>query len=141
MDKKFLKDSVVAKGIISHYQAFEVITVKVEITNEKCTLNGIFEDNFNISNAVGKNSVEIFSYKELKQRFIRFKFPRPSTPSELIKKNGIQWYLCLEWDGILAVKHQSLITETDYLIAELSYVYNNFRITKNTNTYLKITRF
>uniref|UniRef100_A0A914P904 BTB domain-containing protein n=1 Tax=Panagrolaimus davidi TaxID=227884 RepID=A0A914P904_9BILA len=123
MDKKFLKDSV------------------VEITNEKCTLNGIFEDNLNISNAVGKNSVEIFSYKELKQRFIRFKFPRPSTPSGLIKKNGIQWYLCLEWDGILAAKHQSLITETDFLIAELSYVYNNFRITKNTNTYLKITRF
>uniref|UniRef100_A0A914PVS3 BTB domain-containing protein n=1 Tax=Panagrolaimus davidi TaxID=227884 RepID=A0A914PVS3_9BILA len=28
MDKKFLKDSVVAKGIISHYQAFEVIYVK-----------------------------------------------------------------------------------------------------------------
>uniref|UniRef100_A0A914PN64 Homing endonuclease LAGLIDADG domain-containing protein n=1 Tax=Panagrolaimus davidi TaxID=227884 RepID=A0A914PN64_9BILA len=113
----------------------------VEITNEKSTLIGIFEDTLNISNAVGKNSVGIFSCNELKQRFFQFKFPRPSTPSRLIKKDGIHWYLCLEWDGILAAKHRFLITETDYLLSELKYVGYNCRITKDTNTYLKITRF
>uniref|UniRef100_A0A914P884 Uncharacterized protein n=1 Tax=Panagrolaimus davidi TaxID=227884 RepID=A0A914P884_9BILA len=133
--------SAVAKGIISHYQAFEVIAVKVEITNGKDTLTGVFEDNLNISNAVGKNPVEIFSYNGLSQRFIQFNFPRPSTPSRLFEKYGIKYYLCLERDGILSAKHHCLITETDYLIAELDCDGCNFHFKKDTSTYLEITRF
>uniref|UniRef100_A0A914QT53 Uncharacterized protein n=1 Tax=Panagrolaimus davidi TaxID=227884 RepID=A0A914QT53_9BILA len=47
------------------------------------------------------------------------KQPLPSKPSELIKKDTIQWYLVYDMEGDLAVMHHDALVVDDYLLAEM----------------------
>uniref|UniRef100_A0AC35FWJ3 BTB domain-containing protein n=1 Tax=Panagrolaimus sp. PS1159 TaxID=55785 RepID=A0AC35FWJ3_9BILA len=108
MDKTFVMDFIISKGIY--------FDIRVSIENNRKTVTGVF-----------KNDILAVSHKVtcLKQtstnicRFLQLKFQIPSIKSSIKKMKGVDWYLCLEEDGILTLKHHSKIKKSDYLIVEM----------------------
>uniref|UniRef100_A0AC34G2N8 BTB domain-containing protein n=1 Tax=Panagrolaimus sp. ES5 TaxID=591445 RepID=A0AC34G2N8_9BILA len=122
MSTEFLLKFVVANGIISEEQANHVSDTVVQIKNNGKTICGMFKDDIlGILLAFKKNRSCVAEQKlrSPKLRFSTLKFKVPKIPSTLTKMKGCEWYLCLEADGILTFKHQSIIQKSNYLIAEM----------------------
>uniref|UniRef100_A0AC35FY23 BTB domain-containing protein n=1 Tax=Panagrolaimus sp. PS1159 TaxID=55785 RepID=A0AC35FY23_9BILA len=137
MKENFLMDFVVAKGVITAEQASHVYDTRVSVSNYGSCVTGVFKDDFGILSAYNKHE----SYFKIKRksttkiRFIQTKFLIPSTPSTVEKMVGVDWYLCLDKDGVLTFKHQSMIHLDDYLIAEMKSK-NGFHLTADELTLL-----
>uniref|UniRef100_A0AC34FNN5 BTB domain-containing protein n=1 Tax=Panagrolaimus sp. ES5 TaxID=591445 RepID=A0AC34FNN5_9BILA len=124
---------LVANGILSEEQANRVNETRVEVKNGDKILTGIFMDDYGIRGAFEN----VYSKKPTLSKKLRVnnvKLPIPSTPSIVMKMKGVEWYLCLEKDGVFTLKHQTLIERSDYLIAQME---NNFEfeldLKKETN--------
>uniref|UniRef100_A0AC35FCF2 BTB domain-containing protein n=1 Tax=Panagrolaimus sp. PS1159 TaxID=55785 RepID=A0AC35FCF2_9BILA len=120
MSKEFLDEFVFKNGIVSEEQTHQISYTCIKLANNNQTLAGDFQDIFDITRNIPVNGYYSTPRQWNKLRFSKLKFPIPSTPSVVQKMKGAEWFLCLEEDGILTVKHQSLISKTkDYLIAEM----------------------
>uniref|UniRef100_A0AC34G6P4 Uncharacterized protein n=1 Tax=Panagrolaimus sp. ES5 TaxID=591445 RepID=A0AC34G6P4_9BILA len=137
MEKNFLMDFVVAKGIITEEQANHVFDTRVQIKNNDKTISASFNDDvLGIRAAVAKKkSCHVTRQNTTKIRFQTLKFKVPKTPSTVSKMKGCEWYLCLETDGILNFKHHSIVQKSDYLIAEMKSS-EEFELTAGATTYL-----
>uniref|UniRef100_A0A914PNE9 BTB domain-containing protein n=1 Tax=Panagrolaimus davidi TaxID=227884 RepID=A0A914PNE9_9BILA len=136
MDKSFLMNFVVAKGIITAEQARHVDDTRVSIKNNGKVIVGVFTDSLNIRRAIEqKSNYSIQLRNTTLLRFLEFKFNVPKTAAKLEKMDGIDWYLCLEEDGILTLKHHSKVDEYDYLLVEMKSE-NEFSLTSNSKTYI-----
>uniref|UniRef100_A0A914P517 Uncharacterized protein n=1 Tax=Panagrolaimus davidi TaxID=227884 RepID=A0A914P517_9BILA len=137
MQNSFLMNFVVAKGIITAEQARHVHDTRVSIKNNGKVIVGVFEDSLHIRRAVEQNSK--YSIQRRSTTLLHFleldEFDVPKTASKLKKMDGIEWYLCLEEDGILTFKHHSKVDENDYLIAEMKSE-NEFSLTSEAMTYI-----
>uniref|UniRef100_A0A914PHT8 Uncharacterized protein n=1 Tax=Panagrolaimus davidi TaxID=227884 RepID=A0A914PHT8_9BILA len=143
MNDKFLSEFVVAKGILSRDGGMHAHDITVRITNADKILTGTFKDDFNIFDAV-KNArngySKVLQKTKTKQRFFNLKYPIPKTPSTVQKMKGAEWYFCLDADGIVNVKFHTMVSASDYLIAELKSGNSNFEITPGAHTLLSATR-
>uniref|UniRef100_A0A914P198 BTB domain-containing protein n=1 Tax=Panagrolaimus davidi TaxID=227884 RepID=A0A914P198_9BILA len=127
MDKAFVMDFIVSKGIY--------FDIRVSIENNRKTVTGVF-----------KNDILAVSHKVtcLKQtstnmcRFLQLKFPIPSIKSSIKKMKGVDWYLCLDKNGILTLKHHSKIKRSDYLIVEMKSE-SEFSLTPNKITVISMS--
>uniref|UniRef100_A0A914R1C8 BTB domain-containing protein n=1 Tax=Panagrolaimus davidi TaxID=227884 RepID=A0A914R1C8_9BILA len=120
MSKEFLNEFVFKNGIASEEQTPQISYTCIKLANNNQTLAGDFQDIYDITRNIPVNGYYSTPRQWNKLRFSKLKFPIPSTPSVVQKMKGAEWFLCLEEDGILTVKHQSLISKTkDYLIAEM----------------------
>uniref|UniRef100_A0AC35G4C0 Uncharacterized protein n=1 Tax=Panagrolaimus sp. PS1159 TaxID=55785 RepID=A0AC35G4C0_9BILA len=139
MQNSFLMNFVVAKGIITAEQASHVDDTRVSIKNNGKVIVGVFTDSLNIRRAIeNKSYYSIYSIQRQSTtllRFLELKFDVPKTASKLKKMDGIEWYLCLEEDGILTFKHHSNVGEYDYLLAEMKSE-SNFFLTSDSKTYI-----
>uniref|UniRef100_A0A914PTW5 Uncharacterized protein n=1 Tax=Panagrolaimus davidi TaxID=227884 RepID=A0A914PTW5_9BILA len=68
-----------------------------------------------------------------KIRYLKLKFSIPKTKSTVKKMKGVEWYLCLEKDGVLTFKHKKLVNPSDYLITEMKSE-TEFSLTSNEIT-------
>uniref|UniRef100_A0A914ZAX3 Uncharacterized protein n=1 Tax=Panagrolaimus superbus TaxID=310955 RepID=A0A914ZAX3_9BILA len=130
MSQAFLVDFVAAKGFTSVEQALHAHYICVEIKNGDNTLTGTFKDDFKLYDQVRGyeyGRTKITHHSEVKQRFFKLKFKIPSIPSTVTKMKGVEWYLCLEQDGVVTVKNHNFLANTDYLICEL-YAKDDFRL-------------
>uniref|UniRef100_A0A914R4M6 Uncharacterized protein n=1 Tax=Panagrolaimus davidi TaxID=227884 RepID=A0A914R4M6_9BILA len=107
------------------------LKVKVKITNA----NGK-----SISCMLPLDSHAIENIKSLKssdcvsdQQYVywRTEFKKPSTPSTLTKRNGVEWYLLYLRSGQIGVCHHSMIHHSHYLIAEMTAEASGFECTGN----------
>uniref|UniRef100_A0A914P983 BTB domain-containing protein n=1 Tax=Panagrolaimus davidi TaxID=227884 RepID=A0A914P983_9BILA len=139
MQNSFLMDFVFAKGIITAEQARHVDDTRVSIKNNGKVIVGVFTDSLNILRAIeqkGKHCVySIQSQSTTLLRLLELKFKVPITASKLMKMDGIEWYLCLDKNGILTFKHHSKVVENDYLLAEMKSE-KKFSITPYTRTFI-----
>uniref|UniRef100_A0A914QL42 BTB domain-containing protein n=1 Tax=Panagrolaimus davidi TaxID=227884 RepID=A0A914QL42_9BILA len=143
MSDKFLTKFVVAKGILSRDAGMHVHDITVEIRNAGKILTGTFKDDFNIFDGVkiARNGYsKVLQKSKTKQRFFNLKYPIPETPSTVQKMKGAEWYLCLDDLGIVNVKFHTMVSASDYLIAELKSGNSNFEITPGVHTLLSATR-
>uniref|UniRef100_A0A914QN17 BTB domain-containing protein n=1 Tax=Panagrolaimus davidi TaxID=227884 RepID=A0A914QN17_9BILA len=89
----------------------------------KGVLNCVEKDKIGDTIASQKNKNCLDGVWPTKQRI-------PTVPSKLIKRHGIEWYLLYDSCGDLAVKRQSEVRYSDYLLAELieekGFVRDNF---------------
>uniref|UniRef100_A0A914Q2H7 BTB domain-containing protein n=1 Tax=Panagrolaimus davidi TaxID=227884 RepID=A0A914Q2H7_9BILA len=135
MNKTFVMDFIVPKGILTEEQANHLFDIRVSIENNRKTVTGVF-----------KNDILAVSHKVtcLKQtstnmcRFLKLKFPIPSIKSSIKKMKGVDWYLCLDKNGILTLKHHSKIKRSDYLIVEMKSE-SEFSLTPNKITIISIS--
>uniref|UniRef100_A0A914P913 BTB domain-containing protein n=1 Tax=Panagrolaimus davidi TaxID=227884 RepID=A0A914P913_9BILA len=136
MKQKFLTNFVVAKGIITAEQASHVNDIIVFITNNGKRITGVFNGDIGIRRAI-EGTVR-YNATRRNTAVIRFvdKFLIPSSPSTVAKTDGIDWYLCLEEDTFLALKHRSKIDESDYLLAEMKSE-NGFSLIPDEETLLQ----
>uniref|UniRef100_A0A914QS09 BTB domain-containing protein n=1 Tax=Panagrolaimus davidi TaxID=227884 RepID=A0A914QS09_9BILA len=135
MEQNFLINFVVAKGFITAEQASHINDIRVSITNNGKLVSGVLSDD--IGRAIERRGTYYVTRRNTAViRFADYKFPIPSTPNAVAKTDGIDWYLCLEEDGILTFKHHSKIDEYDYLIAEMKSE-NGFSLTPDKETSLK----
>uniref|UniRef100_A0A914QP49 BTB domain-containing protein n=1 Tax=Panagrolaimus davidi TaxID=227884 RepID=A0A914QP49_9BILA len=137
MKENFLMDFVVAKGVITAEQASHVYDTRVCISNYGSCVTGVFKDDLGILSAYNKHEsyFRVRRKSTTKLRFIQTKFLIPSTPSTVEKMVGVDWYLCLDKDGVLTFKHHSMIHLDDYLIAEMKSK-NGFHLTADELTLL-----
>uniref|UniRef100_A0A914P1B5 BTB domain-containing protein n=1 Tax=Panagrolaimus davidi TaxID=227884 RepID=A0A914P1B5_9BILA len=136
MQNSFLMNFVVAKGFITEEQARYVRDTRVSIKNNGKVIVGVFTDSLNIRRAIEqKTNYSIQLRNTTLLRFLEFKFNVPKTAAKLEKMDGIDWYLCLEEDGILTFKHHSKVDEYDYLLAEMKSE-NEFSLTSDAKTYI-----
>uniref|UniRef100_A0AC35FWR3 BACK domain-containing protein n=1 Tax=Panagrolaimus sp. PS1159 TaxID=55785 RepID=A0AC35FWR3_9BILA len=127
MDKTFVMDFVVAKGILTKEEA-------IFVKNDSKVITGVFKDDIGIGRTIGlKSRYYITQSSDKIIRFLDLKFRMPKTPSIVKKTDGIEWYLCLEADEILTFKHHTIVNSSDYLLAEMKSE-TDFSLTPNETT-------
>uniref|UniRef100_A0AC35EZE7 BTB domain-containing protein n=1 Tax=Panagrolaimus sp. PS1159 TaxID=55785 RepID=A0AC35EZE7_9BILA len=122
MEKEFLSDFIAANGILTEEQ-INNMTTRIEIKNGEKLFTGVFIDSHHIWRTFeeaeyNRNQIRLGTKNKL--RFINVRIPIPSTPSVLRENTDVQWYLCLETDHVLTLKHQSRLEQSDYLLAEMT---------------------
>uniref|UniRef100_A0AC34FB58 BTB domain-containing protein n=1 Tax=Panagrolaimus sp. ES5 TaxID=591445 RepID=A0AC34FB58_9BILA len=102
MSKKFLNDFV------------------VEVKSDGTKICGIFEDVYGIMKAVPSKGYFTTPRQWNKIRFAQLKFKISIFPISIVQKmKGVEWYLCLERDGVLTIKFHTLIATNDFLLSEM----------------------
>uniref|UniRef100_A0AC34GCE8 Uncharacterized protein n=1 Tax=Panagrolaimus sp. ES5 TaxID=591445 RepID=A0AC34GCE8_9BILA len=120
MTKQFLMDYVVRKGFITRSTALNFAGVCVEIKSQQKVIRGFFKDIYGIYDLLQPNGHKFPVRNDKLQRYTTLKkLQIPKWPPVVQKMKGVHWYLCRENDGALAVKHQTMIHSSDYLIAEM----------------------
>uniref|UniRef100_A0A914P5D6 BTB domain-containing protein n=1 Tax=Panagrolaimus davidi TaxID=227884 RepID=A0A914P5D6_9BILA len=135
MNTNFLIDFVVVKGFLFSYKELSEILdsafrVKVKVTNSsgKSIIgmlskdSGIVENIKSLKNCLScKTSWVYWNEKQIKI---------PSVPSQIMKRDGTEWYLIC-FNGSIGAMHYSLITSQYYLLAEMIPETFGFEITEN----------
>uniref|UniRef100_A0AC35FM88 BACK domain-containing protein n=1 Tax=Panagrolaimus sp. PS1159 TaxID=55785 RepID=A0AC35FM88_9BILA len=137
MDRKFLMESLVPAGILTEEQASHVYDTRVTIENNGKVIAGIFDDNIGVLRRIQDKSCNDKRKNTNIARFLKFKFAIPSSPSTVKKMKGIDWYLCLDNDGVITLKHHSVIDRNDYILAEMKSQ-NEFFLTPDVKTNLTV---
>uniref|UniRef100_A0AC35FX10 BTB domain-containing protein n=1 Tax=Panagrolaimus sp. PS1159 TaxID=55785 RepID=A0AC35FX10_9BILA len=139
MTQFFLTNFIVAKGFITAEQASHVNDIRVSITNNGQLITGVLNGDIGRAIAIAierRGTYNVTRRNTTVIRFVDYKFLIPSTPSTVAKTDGTDWYLCLEEDKFLALKHRSKIDESDYLLAEMKSE-NGFSLTPDKETSLQ----
>jgi hypothetical protein len=142
MSQKFLKNFVVKNGVLIADEASRYLGYHIEVTNDGKILRGFFIDDYGIYEAVQeKRPYNAFANGKYRQRFWdripKSTFKIPTTPSTIQKMKGVNWYLLIDENGFLNVKHRSLV-KNDFLIAEMTSENNDFIFNKGSETDIKI---
>ena len=117
-----------------------MFTLLVHVENANKTISGQFEDTLGIYDEIQKFFRKNISPRTTtKQRFTFLKFNVPTTLSTVQKMKGVDWYLCLENDGVLTFKHQTMVSRTDYLLAEMKAAFK-FELAMKRHTFISATR-
>uniref|UniRef100_A0A914R840 BTB domain-containing protein n=1 Tax=Panagrolaimus davidi TaxID=227884 RepID=A0A914R840_9BILA len=138
MKLSFLISFVVKKGFLFSYDelsemlenAESELKIKVKITNSygqsiSCMLP---HDSPAIENIKSlKKSFPFESYDQY--QYWQTQFKRPTTPSPLKKRDGVEWYLLYLRRGQIGVFHNSIIHDNYYLIAEMTAETSGFGCT------------
>uniref|UniRef100_A0A914QPJ6 Uncharacterized protein n=1 Tax=Panagrolaimus davidi TaxID=227884 RepID=A0A914QPJ6_9BILA len=136
MTRKFLMDFVVSRGVITEDEANTFCDTVIKVKHYGKIIRGTFNDTLDIRSAIRKqNSCNFSQLNNTQIRFLDLKFPIPSNPSTVEKMKGVEFYLCLETDGILTLKNYSVVQRSDYLIAEMKPK-SKFQIIPNEATFL-----
>uniref|UniRef100_A0A914NZQ7 Uncharacterized protein n=1 Tax=Panagrolaimus davidi TaxID=227884 RepID=A0A914NZQ7_9BILA len=133
MDKTFVMDFVVAKGILTEEEASRFYYTHggfFSVRNNGKYISGVIMDD----NVVLCVNASVHQCSTNFCRFINAKVDIPSTPCTLKKTHGIDWYLCLDNEGVLTFKHYEAVDQSDYLIAEMKSE-REFSLTPNETTY------
>uniref|UniRef100_A0AC34G261 BTB domain-containing protein n=1 Tax=Panagrolaimus sp. ES5 TaxID=591445 RepID=A0AC34G261_9BILA len=137
LEKRFLMDYIVGNGILTEKQANLVFETKVEVENNGKIISGVFMDNYSIRLTFeNKSPYEEYSYNSRRCHFNYTRVHIPSTRSTVMKMKGVEWYLCLEKDGVFTLKHYTLIERSDYLLAQMS---NNSEFQLHSNVETRVT--
>uniref|UniRef100_A0A914P7A2 Uncharacterized protein n=1 Tax=Panagrolaimus davidi TaxID=227884 RepID=A0A914P7A2_9BILA len=140
-------DFFVAKGIITKEQASHVCDTRISVTNNGKTITGVFKDEIGIRDVIEDETRNVIpGYRRRrgdkcvamqsntnKTRYLKLKFSIPKTKSTLKKMKGVEWYLCLEKDGVLTFKHKTMVNPSDFLITEMKSE-TEFTLTSNETT-------
>uniref|UniRef100_A0A914XYZ3 Decapping nuclease n=1 Tax=Panagrolaimus superbus TaxID=310955 RepID=A0A914XYZ3_9BILA len=110
---------VVSKGFIPRSTAVNYCGVCVEVKSQEKIIFGSFKDIYGVYNLLQPNGHQSPVRTDRRQRFTKLKLTINKLLPMVKKMKGVEWYLCVEKDGILTVKHNSMIYPTDYLIAEM----------------------
>uniref|UniRef100_A0AC35FSE6 Uncharacterized protein n=1 Tax=Panagrolaimus sp. PS1159 TaxID=55785 RepID=A0AC35FSE6_9BILA len=113
----------------------------VRIENNGKIIFGVFKDDNIGIHHMFDNHESWFKIKRQstnKIRFIKAVFSIPSTPSTVKKMKGVDWYLCLEVDGVLTFKQKACVTSSDYILAEMKSQ-NKFTLTAGAMTQLTVS--
>uniref|UniRef100_A0A914Q9N1 Uncharacterized protein n=1 Tax=Panagrolaimus davidi TaxID=227884 RepID=A0A914Q9N1_9BILA len=135
----FLHTFVVKKGFIFSYDELSDIlenskgNFKVKITNENNQILSCIlpRDSNSIKDIISlkfSQAVNGFPNNWLYWEETTFKYP--SIPSQLKKRDDIEWYLVYYKDGRLGIRSPSLIDEDFYLIAEMSAETSAFELSE-----------
>uniref|UniRef100_A0A914QN58 Uncharacterized protein n=1 Tax=Panagrolaimus davidi TaxID=227884 RepID=A0A914QN58_9BILA len=92
---------------------------KFTIENNGKAITGIFNDEIGVRCTIQDKSCNVKRKNTTIARFLKFRFPIPSSPSTITKMKGVDWYLCLDTGGVLTLKHHSVIDRSDYILAEM----------------------
>uniref|UniRef100_A0A914PP76 Uncharacterized protein n=1 Tax=Panagrolaimus davidi TaxID=227884 RepID=A0A914PP76_9BILA len=108
------------------------LKIKVKITNANgqsisCMLPFDSSAIENIKSLIATKG--IVSFPDYRYLYWPTQFKRPSTPSLLKKKNGVEWYLLYLGKGQIGVFHHSIIHDNYYLIAEMTAETSGFGCT------------
>uniref|UniRef100_A0AC35G9J1 BTB domain-containing protein n=1 Tax=Panagrolaimus sp. PS1159 TaxID=55785 RepID=A0AC35G9J1_9BILA len=138
MKQYFLTNFIVAKGIITEEQASHVNDIRVSITNNGKLITGVFNGDIGgIRRAIERSGTYNIARRNTTViRIVDYMFLIPSTPSIVKKTFCTVWYLCLEKNGFVTLKHLSKIEESDYILAEMKSE-NGFSLTPDKETSLK----
>uniref|UniRef100_A0A914PSS0 Uncharacterized protein n=1 Tax=Panagrolaimus davidi TaxID=227884 RepID=A0A914PSS0_9BILA len=85
-------------------------------------------ESFNIVDCIKADLIEVIpnaSFNEMDKKF-------------LMESLGIDWYLCLDTDGVITLKHHSVIDQSDCILAEMKSQ-NEFFLTPDVKTNLTVS--
>uniref|UniRef100_A0A914PEN4 BTB domain-containing protein n=1 Tax=Panagrolaimus davidi TaxID=227884 RepID=A0A914PEN4_9BILA len=123
----------VAKGIFTVEEASQFYYIHggfLYVRNNGKYVSGIIRD----TNVVVYVNTYVPQFSTNFCRFINAKVDILSSPSTLKKTDGIDWYLCLDKEGVLTFKHYEAVDQSDYLITEMKSE-SEFFLTPNETTY------
>uniref|UniRef100_A0A914Q793 Uncharacterized protein n=1 Tax=Panagrolaimus davidi TaxID=227884 RepID=A0A914Q793_9BILA len=123
-----------AKGIITQEQANCIFYTRVQIENNGKIISGAFKDNLGIRDLI-KKRISTFTRKNTTLIRISNLFKIPKTESTVKKMKSVEWYLCLDENGVLVFKNHSKVERKDYLLAEMKSK-EEFSLTPDTYTSL-----
>uniref|UniRef100_A0A914P808 Uncharacterized protein n=1 Tax=Panagrolaimus davidi TaxID=227884 RepID=A0A914P808_9BILA len=141
MKRKFLMEFIVPKEVISEEEAHFMSDICIKIECDRKTTTGIFKDVFGIINSLSSNGYIDSANVNFEYHFLKTNLKIPSTRSTVIRRRNIYWYLYLNADGILTVKHYILVTENDYIIAYMKnelgqeFLFNPYKTVSLTTRY------
>uniref|UniRef100_A0A914PID3 BTB domain-containing protein n=1 Tax=Panagrolaimus davidi TaxID=227884 RepID=A0A914PID3_9BILA len=141
MKRKFLMEFVVPNEVITEEEAHCMSDICIKIECDGKTITGIFKDVFGIINSLSSNGYINSSNAWNEHHLLKTRFKIPTIRSTVIQRKDIYWYLCLNNDGILTVKHQMLVTENDYIISQMKtesgqeFLFNRYKTVLLTTKY------
>uniref|UniRef100_A0A914PLH9 Uncharacterized protein n=1 Tax=Panagrolaimus davidi TaxID=227884 RepID=A0A914PLH9_9BILA len=134
MKRSFVMEFVVPKDILTEAEADRFYFTRISVKNGSKIITGDFKDDIGVGRTIEPQSpYNITRSSDKIIRFLDLKFRMPKTPSIVKKTHGIEWYLSLDEDGVLSLKHHTMVYPSDYLLAEMNSE-TEFSLTPNQTT-------